>query len=392
MNNGLNLKAISIAIALALAATVSARAEGYGEANDTTSQGNGNCQLSTVNRQLQNGCQLRLPNDCWLRFNFSSDFFFVNDEYFAPEVEGYTLVGYQIRPTVTFRRHEFALIGGLQALQYGGMDKMHYVRPFFAAAWDARPWLAIRMGCLEGPASHQLHDAVQDPELQLTEKPELGLQLSVRRPHLDAELWVNWRQFIFIGDTIPERFTAGIKADFHPGKGERRLAFELPASLVFEHIGGQISNYPDTMQSLANLTLSPSLVLRGSSADSFLRRLSLSANIFGFHTMAGSDVRPFADGWALQPKVNLSAKHLLASVGFFHGHNFYAHRGNPLFWSISNYDASFYEANRNLLTFDAAFVANIGKWANFKLDFRGYHDTSASHFDYAYGMRIAVKL
>lgn len=320
--------------------------------------------------------------------DFDAVFFFKNNEYFAPAAEGYTLVGYQLRPTLTWGWGDLAVTGGFQALQYGGMDKKSYVRPFAAVRWQPLPWLALQMGCLPGPASHLIHEVVQDPESQLTEKPELGLQVSLRRPRLSAEAWVNWRKFIFIGDTVPERFTAGIKALFHP-ESERAAAFSLPASLVFEHIGGQISDYDEPMQSLANVTLSPTLTLMPDSGR-FVRSVSFALNAFAFHTMAGSEVRPFDDGWALCPEVALMAKHLEASVGYFHGHDFFAMRGNPLFWSVSNYDASFYEADRDLVTFGASFVTPVSSWGRFSLDLRGYHDVSDSRFDYSYGLTMVL--
>lgn len=315
-------------------------------------------------------------------------FFFKNNEYFAPAAEGYTLPGYLVRPTLTWGGDRLAITGGLQALQYGGMDKARHVRLFAAARWQAADFLSIQMGCLPGPASHAIHEAVQDPELQLTEKPELGLQLSVRRPRLTAEAWVNWRKFIFIGDTVPERFTAGVKAVIAP-RSQSRAAFTLPASLVFEHVGGQISDYDEPMQSLANVTLSPTLTI-SSDSSRFVRSVAFAAHLFAFHTMAGSDVRPFDDGWAVNPEVRVVAKHLEAAVGYFHGHDFFSMRGNPLFWSISNYDAGFYEPNRDLLCLSAAFVTPMAGWGRFALDLRAYHDIPESRLDYSYGITMVL--
>ena len=349
-------------------------------------------QSAGVFRDMVDDGRFAVPDEDWSLILPSAAidavFFFKNNEYFAPAAEGYTLVGYQLRPTLTWGRDHLAVTGGLQALRYGGMDKMSYVRPFAAVRWRPLWWLALQMGCLPGPASHFIHEVEQDPESQLTEKPELGLQVSLRRPRLSAEAWVNWRKFIFKGDTVPERFTAGIKALFRPGS-ERAADFSLPASLVFDHIGGQISDYDEPMQSLANVTLSPTLTLWPDSGR-FVRAVSFALNAFAFHTMAGSEVRPFDDGWALCPEVALRAKHLEASVGYFHGHDFFAMRGNPLFWSVSNYDASFYEADRDLVTFGASFVTPVTSWGRFSLDFRGYHDVSRSRFDYSYGLTMVL--
>lgn len=326
-----------------------------------------------------------------------ADFFFLNLEYFAPYAEGYTLVGYKLRPTLTWTpAAPFSLIGGLQALAYGGLEKMHYVRPYFAAQVRHSDWLTLQMGCLPGPQSHPLHEAVLENEDEYTEVPELGAQVWLTRPKLDAQVWLNWRQFIFQGDTIPEMFTAGMIFDIRPGRSraedgswayDGKTRFNIPLALVFEHVGGQISNYSQPMQSLANLSAEPTLTIE-TEGRPFLKQAQFKLSALLFHTMAGSSVRPMADGWALSPQVSVVAKRFDASVGWFHASNFFAMRGNPLFMSISNYDPEVYDRQRDIVTLSAAFETDIAKVAQFRLEFKGYNDVRAGRFDYSYGMTL----
>lgn len=323
-----------------------------------------------------------------LAANLDAAFFFKNNEYFSPHAEGYTLIGYQLRPTLTYSPLEqLHLTGGLQALVYGGLEKAHYVRPHFAALWQATDWLGIQMGSLPGAASHPTHEAVQDPETQLTDDPELGLQIWLRRPRLNGSAWLNWRQFIFLGDTIPERFTAGFSMSFTPSPGKIGASFKMPFALIFNHIGGQISNYPQKMQSIANVAISPTLALR---TEAFVQEIDFSLHVLAFHAMAGSEVRPFADGMALCPEVSLTAKYLRANVEWYHAQNFYAPQGNPLLSSLSNYDETYYDKKRNLLILGASFVKGIGTIGRFAVDAKGYLDTDASRFDYSYGITMVL--
>lgn len=325
-----------------------------------------------------------------LGLHIDANFFFKNNEYFSPYAEGYTLIGYQLRPTVSWRIHStLTLTGGLQAMMYGGLERAHYVRPHFAALWQATDWLSIQMGSLPGATSHPAHEAMQDPEQQLTDQPELGLQLYITSPKLHGSLWLNWRQFIFMGDTIPERFTAGASMLLSPTPDKDGLSFQLPFALIFNHIGGQISNYPDKMQSLANLSLSPTLSLTPSSSH-FVHSLSLSLHLLYLHTMAGSEVRPFANGRAISPHLSLTARHLQASLAYFHSTDFYAPHGNPLFSSLSNYDPAVYSPHRNLLTLNASFVNAIGRIARFSLDAKAYIDTNDARLDYSYGLNLVL--
>lgn len=355
---------------------------------------------------LSLGCRVAVAQSEWLfddvasagRYEIADDdraveasvdatFFFKNNEYFAPQVEGYTLVGYALRPTVGWRLVPgLTLTGGLQALRYGGTSRARYVRPHFAALWRVAPWLALQMGSLPGAASHPFHEAVQDPEEQITDHPETGIQLWLSRPALRGSLWLNWRQFIFRGDTIPERFTAGASMLFGPQGG--RVSFEMPFGLIFNHIGGQISDYPDTMQSTANVAVSPSLVL--TAGGGFVSAVTFSLHLLAFHAMAGGEVRPFSDGYAFSPEVRLSAECLRAQLAWFHARDFYAPQGNPLFSSVSNYDAAYYGRDRDLLVFGASFVRPLGLVGRFALDFKGYFDVPGARFDYSYGLTMVL--
>ena len=339
-------------------------------------------------------CQPKsFESEDWFSVHADGTFFFQNDEYFTPHVEGYTLVGYMVRPSVSYDvvPDELDLTAGFQALGYAGLDKMHYVRPVVAVRWTPLPYLALQMGTLRGPDSHWHHDALQDCEEQITSKPEFGAQVDLETKAWDATVWLNWRQFIFLGDTIPEKFTAGIRAEFHPGFDvESPLGFSMPITLTFDHIGGQISNYPDTMQSLANVGLSPTLHYMRDGR--FVKMLSLSVHTMLFHTMTGSGVRPFDDGWAVSPEVRMKAKYLNAEVGYWHSQNFFALHGSPMYWSTSNYDATVYEKERDLITMGAAFVKNISYVGAFELKARGFYDIGLGQFDYSYGMSLVLSL
>lgn len=329
----------------------------------------------------------------WL-WNFGAGldaaFFFKNNEYFSPHIEGYTLVGYQVRPTVSYALlPDLTLTAGLQALRYGGTESVAYVRPHFAVKWQATEWLGVQAGSLPGLASHPQHEAIQDPEGQLTEKPEFGAQLWISRPRLRGSVWLNWRKFIFMGDTVPERFTAGVSLALGSRCGSGSCFFSMPVSLSFDHIGGQISDYPDTMQSLANIGLSPTLNVERDHWR-FVQRLSFSLHMLGFHAMAGSEVRPFSDGAAISPEVRLTARYLQANLAWYHASDFYAPHGNPLFSSVSNFDPAYYAGKRDLVAFGASFVKALGGIGRFAFDAKGYLDARASRLDYSYGFTFVL--
>ncbi len=328
--------------------------------------------------------------------NFRGRFFFKNNEYFSDYEEGYTLIGYQLRPTVSL---EFAdrltVTGGLQALQYGGMDHFHKVWPFFSAQakFGDGPFgdiFTLTLGNLPGPESHKLHMGLQNPEDAYTSRPELGAQAQVNTEHWSGHAWVNWRQYIFLGDSIPEKFSAGVSGTFFFTE-TARWKTEMPVAAVFDHIGGQISNYPDTLQSMANLSISPTL-WRLNRGGRFINRVGVRLNGMLFHSMAGGDVRPFSDGWALHAEVKMVARWLRAEVGWWRSQDFWSPHGLVLLSSLSNYKDDVYTKNRSVLTQNLALCFNVTQYGRMSVEFDGYYDTFEARYDYTYGIHFAVDL
>ena len=315
--------------------------------------------------------------------------FFKNDEYFNDYIEGYTLIGYRIAPSlVYYLRNNVSVEAGAQFLQYGGTDKYDHVFPFASVQWQINRTWNITMGSLNGHIAHGLPEPMWEPERQLTDKPETGLQVKVRRPHLNGEVWLNWQQFIKTNDTIPEKFTFGLALDVSPTATDASWSLSIPVRLLVSHVGGQISNYSQRMQSLANGSLS---ILFGHLwHNSFAQHLYVDIEGQFFHAMVDGDVRPFSDGHALYPKLCFDARLFSAHAGFWYAKNFFSLYGNPAFMSLSNYNDDVYSKKRQLLTFGADFNYALSSCIRFSIGGKAYFDTAASQFDYSYQAHLVV--
>lgn len=314
--------------------------------------------------------------------------FFRNDEYFGEYIEGYTLPGYAIRPTLLYKvARNVSLEAGAELLQYGGTDKFDRVVPYLVAQWQVSRKVRLSMGCIEGAGRAQLSEAIYDNEHQLNMLPETGAQVDIDGKKLDFALWINWQQFIKRYDTIPEKFMAGVSLDYRHAKANSEWSFHVPFRLTISHIGGQISDYPERMQSLANGSLSLRVIRNF--PNSFVRSLTFDIEGLFFHTMAGSDVRPFADGGGFYPKFRLDAKILTATIGYYMAKNFYALHGNTLYMSLSNYK-SYYQSKRHMLTIEGHLNHAICDDVRFTLGAKGYYDTDASAVEYWYGFSLVV--
>jgi hypothetical protein len=314
--------------------------------------------------------------------------FFKNDEYFGDYVEGYTLPGYSIRPTMMYKvARNVSLEAGAELLQYGGTDKYDRVVPYLAAQWQVSRNVRLAMGCIEGAGRASLSEAIYDDEHRLNMLPETGAQLFVEGKKMHFTLWMNWQQFIKCYDTIPEKFMAGVALDYNPTAADAPWQIAVPLRLTVSHIGGQISDYPERMQSLANGSLALRLCRRYEAG--FVRRLTLDVEGLFFYTMAGSDVRPFAQGGAFYPKMKIETKLFNAGVGYYMAKDYFALHGNPLFMSLSNYKEN-YQAKRRMLTFEAHINHSIHRDVCFTLGAKGYYDTDASIVDYWYGFALVI--
>lgn len=314
--------------------------------------------------------------------------FFKNDEYFSDYIEGYTLVGYKLQPSlVYYLKKNICFELGAQILQYGGTDRYDRVYPMASVLWQISDAWQTKMGMIDGHLAHRLHESMWDDERQLTDKPEIGLQLSAHKSCLDAEVWMNWQQFIKRGDTIPEKFTFGASLDFHPTNGRTRgWEIKMPIRLLVSHIGGQISDFSERMQSLANGSLSV-VVSKYFGEQS---RIYWDLNGQFFHAMVDGDVRPFSDGTALYPRMGCRWKYLDVNVGYWYAKNYFSLYGNYEYMSLSNYDSAVYCKRRKMLTMVADFLYKSQGVLSFALGAKGYYDTDASVLEYNYHIDLVI--
>lgn len=321
-----------------------------------------------------------------LLLNVVSQNFFRNDEYFGDYIEGYTLPGYTLEPSlVYYPTADFSLRAGISLVQYAGTEKYSRIVPVVAADWRFAPDADLIVGCLRANSAHRLPEQLLDEELQLTSPVEMGVQCVWTRPHLDADIWLNWQQFIELGDTIPERFMAGVRMTFSAGRPDARLRFEFPTAITVQHIGGQISDYDEPMQSMANGTAGVVLTSGGSGLVS---RWHVGLHAMFYHELTDKKQRPFADGYAICPEAGLTVGCFEAAVGFWHAHDFYACNGNPLFMSVSSYRPELYRPDRNMLTAQADLVRTIARDLRFSLGAKLYYDTDRNQTEYYYGLAL----
>ncbi|MCR5696835.1 MAG: hypothetical protein K6G73_07665 [Marinilabiliaceae bacterium] len=311
--------------------------------------------------------------------------FFRNNEYFSAYVEGYTLPGYTLQPTLAyFPTKNSNVEAGLRLRQYGGDDDKLSVFPIVRAQLLFTPRARLTIGVLDGYASHDLPESIIDIEKELNGRPETGIQFVYSNDRLWLDTWIDWQKFIYHGDTVPERFMAGIGVNYAILTNEKRLRLELPFRMTANHVGGQINNYAEPMQSLLNGVLGVRLKRQ---PNTLVKAWQCDIRGQFFHVAAGKSVYPAADGSAFNAELMAQTSHVEATIGYFRGNNFFAMHGNPTYMCISNFK-EYYSKERSIVTGELNVNYRASDAFRFYIGGKAYYDTEAKQCDYYYGLGI----
>lgn len=193
-----------------------------------------------------------------LKVELESISFFRDNEFSRRMADGYSLPGLWVQPKLTYMPLRQIKIGlGVQALIFNGANrypnyvyhdislwkgnqytKGAHLLPWFRVQADFRN-LSIVLGNIYGSQNHGLIEPLFNPETNLSQDPETGLQLLWDRPRFHADFWLNWQSYIFREDTHQEAFTVGITWRTMLNAPESRLHWYLPVHVVAQHRGGE---------------------------------------------------------------------------------------------------------------------------------------------------------
>jgi len=322
-----------------------------------------------------------------LYFRLENNNFVKNNEYFGDYIEGYTMMGYTIQPTlVYYAGTHLRLKAGAHAIQYSGMDNFTEILPTFSIHAQLTDKLDLIMGGLQGDVHHKLIEPLFNPENQYTRPIENGFQFLYNSKNLWLDAWVDWEQFIFLGDDKPEKFTAGISSELTFTNPNSYWNISVPIQMVATHLGGQISNYTEDMQSLANLATG--LKLKHKIGDGFIQDIGLSTYLASYHDLTGKSGWDFSSGTAIYPVADVTYKYGVFMAGYWRAHNFLAPKGSPLFQSTSNYKNGYYSEYRDLVTAKLCFTKTFMKQIKFSAMVETYYDVPVKQLEYSYGINL----
>ena len=260
--------------------------------------------------------------------------FLKNNEYFNDYVDGYTKLGFFLRPELTYLLSEgTTLSAGAHMLKYSGSDRFHQVIPVFSLEHKLYSNLGLVMGTLDNRDHHHLIDPVYHFENFLDRNVENGLQLLADYGSFRGDLWINWERFIFQGADFREQFETGVSADARLLGKESRLSLNLPFQLLVQHKGGQINQSDKPISTIINA--STGLNTKMETDAGLIRSLTLRNQYVMYRDVSPQKLQPYSTGYAWYTSLIMEHPAISLELSYWRAHQFISFSGNPIFQAYS---------------------------------------------------------
>lgn len=198
--------------------------------------------------------------------------FFKDNEYEGTHVCGYSLPGLWIQPRLVYQPLKMLRMElGLHALIYSGANKYPcyvyhdigvwkgdqyqsgaHVLPFFRAQVQLGKHVNLVFGDIYGGSNHQLMEPLFNPELNLTQDPEMGFQVLVKTKNYRLDAWLNWQSYIFQNSSHQEAFTVGAAQRICLNRPSSDVHWYIPIDILLQHRGGEQDTTSLGVQTITN--------------------------------------------------------------------------------------------------------------------------------------------
>jgi hypothetical protein len=282
--------------------------------------------------------------------------FFKDNEFDGNVQRGYSLPGVRLQPRLTYTPiDEIKLELGLHATIYSGANKypcyvFHdiatwkgdqyqsgaHLLPFFRATARFKS-ITLAVGDIYGGATHGFVEPMYNPELILTDDPEMGFQMIVDTKRWHSDLWMNWQSYIFKESSHQEAFTVGWTQNINVWKRtkeDRTHSLDIPIQLVIQHRGGEQDNTKLGVQTIANGALGMGYEYK---APGNRIVTGVQAEVMALYCLQQSgNLWPFTNGPALWVKASVDfIRDLRVTAGFFSAKDFCSLYGSQYFGTLS---------------------------------------------------------
>jgi hypothetical protein len=308
--------------------------------------------------------------------------FVKNNEYFNPIIEGYTLIGYFIQPSIVYSPcKNLKLNIGTHLLNYAGADKIRQIKLVFSTTYNFSENTFLTLGTLNGSDKHRMLDPHFDNERLYNAYVEDGLQFVTGNDNLFNDTWLSWENFIYKGDATREVFTFGESFKYSSPEISDIYNVEVPMQLQFKHYGGQISNYDENVETYLNFATGVRINFDISGAKFGTAGIEYLQFINNELTKGGEN--GLTKGYASWLRFHYNYKVFYFGSYYWKSHNFFAPNGNAIYSSVSTIKDGLVLPDRTIWTNSLYLTAHpVGNLEIF-LGFDTYYDLKRKRMDTA---------
>ena len=325
-----------------------------------------------------------------LYLNIQNINFFKNNEYFGENSFGYTLPGFNFRPSFSYQpTNKIKLELGIDMIRFYGAEKYpfltysgltqwkaeiyHYgfhITPFYRAQVNLFESLNIVFGNLYRNNNHGLITPMYNRELNYSSESEEGLQVLYNSRYIDIDTWLNWENFIFKNNGVSEMFTLGTSTNLKLIDNKTSQLY-FPFSFVGKHIGGE----GDTSSNVTKenwVNNSVGIGYKHKLNDYYFNNIGAEINLLNSNNLLEYDF-PINNGRAIYSNIYANSKNLKFELGYWLSRDYIPLLGNSLFGNISSKNEGFVFGDINMIFFDMEYKLWVDKNYCFGIDFQAYH-------------------
>ena len=288
-----------------------------------------------------------------LSFALDNLSFFKDNEYEGEQSKGYSLPGLWVQPKLVYQPlADVRLEAGFHAMIFDGANKYPcyayhdigrwkgnqyqsgaHLLPFFRAQAQLKN-VTFVLGDIYGGANHRVMEPLMNPEINLTQDPEMGFQLLVNSPRYQLDAWLNWQSYIFEEDTHQEAFTVGIHQNLLLNDAAKVWHWYLPIDILVQHRGGEQDITDMGVQTITNGGVGIGLQWRTDAR--LIRSLNAEVAALGCWQQAGK-MWPFNTGLAASAMLSAQLPNDFRIFGgLFYAEDFVSLYGAPFYTTLSH--------------------------------------------------------
>lgn len=303
-----------------------------------------------------------------LSLSIDNNNLFINNEFFSPVFEGYTLSGSTLCPTLNYKPTAKAMLRfGMHVLHFSG-DSSLKIRPIIGARFQISDEVEMNLGYLDGGMHHGMLEPLFHYERHFTAPVESGLQFLFNKRKWKSDIWINWEQFIEMNDPFQEIFTFGTSTEIYLWKN-KTFSLSLPLQSIVTHQGGQINTESPGVETLANTAIGGKLLWQRSPKHQWFTEHYLLT----YSDLSPTKRLPFIYGYGYYSVGGFSNKRISLEGGYWFGDYYITPRGMPLFGVYSKISGH-NERQRSLIHSQFRLQIPIGERLNFAFRAAVFYD------------------